>query len=186
MSRRFVELAARSRHAVGARAGRPRRRDREDAIVEAARELGATAAVALQVPGAARGRGDPVDQRAPRDRRRAAVPWVVLSQGVAAGRLSARRRGVREAARPVCSPAVRSGRRRSPPTTRPSFCASTRCPASRAERDRRREREALAREGRNMNDADLYRDHGYLHARACSRRGRSKSCAARSTASSTA
>ena len=73
---------------------RSSRRATGGAIVEAARELGATRPVALQVPGAARGRGDRRDHaRAARSTRSLPVPWVVLSQGVDAGRLPARGRG---------------------------------------------------------------------------------------------
>lgn len=85
MSRRFVELA--ERHgllSVLEPVVRVPEEEREDAIVEAARELGATrpSLYKCQVP--LYGRGDPgeITRRARLIDEALPVPWVVLSQGV--------------------------------------------------------------------------------------------------------
>jgi sulfofructosephosphate aldolase len=85
MSRRFVELAA-SQGVLSVLEPVVRVQDdeREDAIVEAARELGATrpSLYKCQVPFS--GRGDPAEitRRAREIDAALPVPWVVLSQGV--------------------------------------------------------------------------------------------------------
>jgi sulfofructosephosphate aldolase len=85
LSRRFVELAAaRGVLSVLEPVVRVPDADREDAIVEAARELGALrpSLYKCQVPLA--GRGDPAEitRRAAAIDAALPVPWVVLSQGV--------------------------------------------------------------------------------------------------------
>jgi sulfofructosephosphate aldolase len=85
LARRFVELAARHEVlSVLEPVVRVPDADREDAIVEAARELGATrpSLYKCQVPLA--GRGDPAEitRRAHEIDAALTVPWVVLSQGV--------------------------------------------------------------------------------------------------------
>jgi sulfofructosephosphate aldolase len=85
MSRRFVELA--ERHgllSVLEPVVRVPEARREDAIVEAARELGAVrpSLYKCQVPLAGRGDPDEITRRARRIDDALPVPWVVLSQGV--------------------------------------------------------------------------------------------------------
>lgn len=85
MSRRFVELA--ERHgllSVLEPVVRVPESRREDAIVEAARELGAVrpSLYKCQVPLAGRGDPDEITRRARRIDDALPVPWVVLSQGV--------------------------------------------------------------------------------------------------------
>ena len=85
LSRRFVELAARhGRLSVLEPVVRVPEEEREDAIVEAARELGAVrpSLYKCQVP--LSGRGDPLEitRRAREIDAALTVPWVVLSQGV--------------------------------------------------------------------------------------------------------
>jgi sulfofructosephosphate aldolase len=85
MSRRFVELA--ERHgllSVLEPVVRVPDADREDAIVEAARELGAVrpSLYKCQVPLAGRGPAEEIEARARQIDAALPVPWVVLSQGV--------------------------------------------------------------------------------------------------------
>jgi sulfofructosephosphate aldolase len=85
MSRRFVELAA--EHgllSVLEPVVRTPEEEREDAIVEAARELGATqpSLYKCQVPLYGRGDPDEITRRARQIDAVLPVPWVVLSQGV--------------------------------------------------------------------------------------------------------
>jgi sulfofructosephosphate aldolase len=85
MSRQFVELAAEHELlSVLEPVVRVPDAEREDAIVEAARELGAVGPSLYKCQVPLSGRGDPAEIT---DRARAidaalAVPWVVLSQGV--------------------------------------------------------------------------------------------------------
>jgi sulfofructosephosphate aldolase len=85
MSRRFVELAA-EQGVLSVLEPVVRVPDdrREDAIVEAARELGATrpSLYKCQVPLAGRGDADEITRRARAIDEVLPVPWVVLSQGV--------------------------------------------------------------------------------------------------------
>jgi sulfofructosephosphate aldolase len=88
LSRRFVELA--SRHgllSVLEPVVRVPEEDREDAIVEAARELGAVrpSLYKCQVPLYGRGDADEVTERATQIDAALPIPWVVLSQGVDPG-----------------------------------------------------------------------------------------------------
>ena len=85
MSRRFVELA--ERHgllSVLEPVVRVPHADRDDAIVEAARELGATrpSLYKCQVPLAGRGEPGEITRRAREIDAALPCPWVVLSQGV--------------------------------------------------------------------------------------------------------
>jgi sulfofructosephosphate aldolase len=85
MSRRFVELA--ERHGVLSvlePVVRVPDEEREDAIVEAARELGAVrpSLYKCQVPLSGRGAPDAITERARLIDAALPVPWVVLSQGV--------------------------------------------------------------------------------------------------------
>ena len=85
MSRRFVELAARHELlSVLEPVVRVGDDEREDAIVEAARELGATrpSLYKCQVPLAGRGEADAITRHARAIDAALPVPWVVLSQGV--------------------------------------------------------------------------------------------------------
>jgi sulfofructosephosphate aldolase len=85
MSRRFVELAeSRGLLSVLEPVVRVPDRDREDAIVEAARELGAVrpSLYKCQVPFAGRGEPRDITRRARAVDEALDVPWVVLSQGV--------------------------------------------------------------------------------------------------------
>jgi sulfofructosephosphate aldolase len=85
LSRRFVELA--SRHgllSVLEPVVRVAEEEREDAIVEAARELGAVGPSLYKCQVPLSGRGDPAEimRRAREIDAALPVPWVVLSQGV--------------------------------------------------------------------------------------------------------
>lgn len=82
-SRRFVELA-RAHGLVSVLEGVVRADDREGAIVEAARELGAVGPDLYKCEVPLHGRGDPdeIERRAHAIDAELACPWVVLSQGV--------------------------------------------------------------------------------------------------------
>ena len=85
MSRRFVELArGRGLLSVLEPVVRVPEEEREDAIVEAARELGAVepSLYKCQVPLYGRGDPDEITRHAERIDEALPVPWVVLSQGV--------------------------------------------------------------------------------------------------------
>jgi sulfofructosephosphate aldolase len=131
LSQRFVELArGRGVLSVLEPIVRVPEDEREDAIVEAAHELGSVgpSLYKCQVPLYGRGEGEEITKRAKKIDAALPVPWVVLSQGVDPDDFPRRRCAPpATAARRASSPGERSGRSRSAQTIRKRPSEPSRC-----------------------------------------------------------